>query len=181
MEGTDLSKFMTLLEEIQTAAVDVSTDLGTLLRKCKVLGARLGSVQLENWVLWESNGYPENVPVPDYRVWTLQLKGDFSGPFRSTARLPIPLIAVPEKARKLYENYECRESVAAIEATLKTGPTSLTVSTGDLALAIHTDLYNDHNCVQAWAEFGPGHLIELLNVVRNRILRRKTVTSARRN
>ena len=161
---------MSLLEEIQTAAVDGTTDLGTLLRKCKVLGARLGSVQLENWLLWESNGYPENVPVPGYRIWPLELKGVFSGPFRSTAQLPIPLLCVPEKARKQYENYECRESVAAIEAILKTGQANLQISTGDLALALQTDVYTGHNCVQAWAEVGSGHLVELLNVVRNRIL-----------
>lgn len=161
---------MSLLEEIQTAAVDGTTDLGTLLRKCKVLGARLGSVQLENWLLWESNGYPENVPVPDYRAWPLELKGMFSGPFLSTTRLPIPLLCIPEKARKLYESYECRESVAGIEALLKTGQTNLIVSTGDLALAVQTDVYTNLNCVQAWAECGSGHLVELLNVVRNRIL-----------
>jgi hypothetical protein len=44
------------------------------------------------------------------------------------------------------------------------------VSTGDLAIAIGTKLYPNHNCVQAWAEFSPQHLVELLNTVRNRIL-----------
>jgi hypothetical protein len=41
---------MSLLEEIQRAAVDANSDLGTLLRKCKVLAARLGSQPLENWL-----------------------------------------------------------------------------------------------------------------------------------
>jgi hypothetical protein len=45
---------MTLLEEIQNAAVDATSDLGTLLRKCKLLAARLGSKSLEEWVIWES-------------------------------------------------------------------------------------------------------------------------------
>ena len=59
----------TILEDIQNDAVDASKDLSTLLRKCKLLAARLGSQQLEDWLLWESNGYPGDVPVPDYRVW----------------------------------------------------------------------------------------------------------------
>lgn len=62
---------MTLLEDIQNAAIDAKSDLGTLLRKCKLLAARLGSQQLEDWVLWESNGYPADVNVPDYRIWPL--------------------------------------------------------------------------------------------------------------
>jgi hypothetical protein len=24
---------------------------------------------LEDWLVWESNGYPDNVEVPEYRVW----------------------------------------------------------------------------------------------------------------
>ena len=48
---------MTLLEDIQNSAVDPNSDLATLLQKCKVLAARLGSQPLEKWVLWESNGY----------------------------------------------------------------------------------------------------------------------------
>lgn len=70
---------MSILEEIQAAAVDGTSDLGSLLRKCKLLAARLGSEPLENWLLWESNGYPENVEVPEYRIWSLQLKGHFFG------------------------------------------------------------------------------------------------------
>jgi len=31
-------------------------------------------------------------------------------------------------------------------------------------------VYEHQNCIQAWAEFGTSHLVELLNVVRNRIL-----------
>jgi len=65
---------MTLIEEIQREAVDSKSDLGMLLRKCKLLAARLGSKPLEDWLLWESNGYPGDVQVPDYRIWPLELK-----------------------------------------------------------------------------------------------------------
>lgn len=162
---------MSILKEIQTAAVDGKSDLGMLLRKCKVLAARLDSELLENWLLWESNGYPEDVEVPDYRVWELQLKGHFFGPFGSGIQnAPIPLVCVPEEARKHYERYECRQSIASVEAALKTDSATLQVSTGDLAVMLGTRVYQGQNCVQVWAEFGAGHLVELLNSVRNRIL-----------
>jgi len=163
---------MTLLEDIQNAAVDSKSDLGTLLRKCKLLAARLGSQSLENWLLWECNGYPEDVDVPDYRIWCLELKGHFAGPFGSGIRnAPIPWVCLPEKVRDAYRNYKCRQSIASIEELLRrSNKGTLQVSTGDLAVALGTKVYEYQNCVQAWAEFSVGNLIELLNTVRNRIL-----------
>jgi hypothetical protein len=162
---------MSILEEIQAAAVDGTSDLGTLLRKCKVLAARLRSQPLENWVLWESNGYPDDVTVPDYRIWQLRLKGHFAGYWGSGIQnAPIPLVCLPEDLRKRYENYECRQSIATLEAALRSGQATFQISTGDLAVSLGSDVYQNQNCIQSWAEFGVGALVELLNVVRNRIL-----------
>ncbi len=163
---------MTLIEEIQHEAVDSKGDLGTILRKCKILAARLGSRPLEDWLLWESNGYPENVGVPDYRIWPLELKGHFSGPFGSGLRnAPIPWMCLPEKARELYQNYKFRQSIASIEDILrKSKGGSLHVSTGDLAVVLGMNVYQHQNCMQAWAEFSVSNLVELLNAVRNRVL-----------
>ena len=87
---------MSLLEDIQNAAVDSKSDLGTLLRKCKLLAARLGSKPLEDWLLWESNGYPDDIPVPDYRIWRLEVKGHFYGAFGAAFQnAPIPHLCLP--------------------------------------------------------------------------------------
>ncbi len=163
---------MTLLEDIQNSAVDANSDLATLLRKCKLLGARLGSQPLEDWLVWESNGYPDYIQVPEYRVWSLQVKGDFTGPFGSVYRnLPIPLYFIPEMARKSYERYECRQSIANVEKVLvATNSGMIQVTTHDLAVALGTKVYEDYNCRQALAEFSPVHFGELVNTVRNRIL-----------
>lgn len=163
---------MTLLEEIQTAAVDASSDLSTLLRKCKLLAARLRSQQLEDWVLWESNGYPDDIDVPLYRSWPLQVKGHFFGAYGSgIENAPIPHACLPESARKHYADYKCRQSIATIESTLKVGGNqTVRVGTGDLALVLGQNVYEHQNCVQAWAEFPAGQLVEVTNAVRNRIL-----------
>ncbi len=163
---------MSLLDDIQTAATDANSDLGTLLRKCKVLAAHLGSVPLENWLLWESNGYPPDVEVPGYRIWSLELKGHFEGPYGSGLRnAHIPLGCIPEEVRKDYESYKCRQSIASIEATLKQSDKEhLTLSTGDLAVVLGGNVYERLNCMQAWAEVSTMHFVELLNAVQNRIL-----------
>jgi len=163
---------MTLIEEIQKEAVDSKSDLGTILRKCKLLAARLGSQPLEDWLLWESNGYPDHVDVPDYRIWPLQLKGHFSGPFGSGMRnAPIPWVCLPEKTRDAYLNYKCRQSIASIEDILKKSKSGLLrVSTGDLSVLIGMNVYQGQNCLETWAEFGVSNLVELLNTVRNKVL-----------
>jgi hypothetical protein len=162
---------MSILEEIQAAAVDGTSNLGTLLRKCKLLAAHLGSEPLENWLLWESNGYPDDVQVPDYRVFELRLKGHFSGVSGSAIRdAPIPMVCIPERVRKQYERYECRQSIAGIERVLKSGNDTFYINTGDLAVALGQDVYDHYNCISAWAESGSSDLVEVLNTVRNRIL-----------
>lgn len=163
---------MPLLEDIQNDAVGSTSDLGSLLRKCKLLASRLGSKPLEDWLVWESNGDPADVEVPDYRVWPIQLKGHFSGPFGSGLRnAPIPAVCVPERYRDRFTLFRCHQSVAGIEQLLKEKTSNnLTVAVGDLALILGTGVYEYSNCLQAWGEFGAGHMVEVLNTVRNRIL-----------
>jgi len=163
---------MNLLEDIQNAATDSASDVGALLRKCKILATRLENQQLENWVIWESNGYPNDISVPNYRVWPLEVKGHFLGPFNSGLRnAPIPTILLPENLRKSYTEYECKMSVSAIESAIE-GNTSgmLQISTNNLAVTLGTKVYENMNCLQCWAEFGVMSLVEVLNAVRNRVL-----------
>ncbi|MEP7153296.1 MAG: hypothetical protein ABI856_16460, partial [Nitrospira sp.] len=85
---------------------------------------------------------------------------------------PISISFLPEKVRASYQHYECRQSIASIEAMLSTNEDQgkLEVSTGDLALVLGQKVYQNQNCIQAWAEFSTHHLFELLNSVRNRVL-----------
>ena len=69
-----------------------------------------------------------------------------------------------------YERYPCRQSIAALEALLKTGGNHFTVGTGDLSLALGGNVYQNMNCLQSWAEIGSGAIVEVLNSVRNRVL-----------
>lgn len=163
---------MTLLQSIQSAAIDGSTDLGTVLRQCKVLAARLESEPLQDWLIHESNGYPDAVPVPEYRVWSLSLKGDFSGPAGSAIRnAPIPMAVLDKEICNRFEAYECRQSVSSLEVALRESDSaSFSVSTGDLALLLGMNVYQGYNCISVDAFFPRSHIDELLNTVRNRVL-----------
>jgi len=163
---------MPLLDEIESAALDSASDLGAILRRCKVLAVRLGSKPLEEWLLWESNGYPPNAELPDYRVWALTIKGHFAGPFGSGLRnAPIPSICIPEDIRESMTTFKCRQSVSSLEQLLTSTETGvLHADYSDLSVLLGMGVYEGSNCIQAWGEFGVGCVVEALNAVRNRIL-----------
>lgn len=58
---------MGLLRDIQDAAADSKASLPDLLRKRKLLAARLKHAELDTWVSHELNGYPNDDMLPSYR------------------------------------------------------------------------------------------------------------------
>jgi hypothetical protein len=92
---------MSLLREIQATAVDSSSDIATLLRKCKILAFRLGNDDFKNWIDQELNGYSEISDLPQYRKISVQSGGHFSGPFGSGLNnAPIPSLCLPETIKR---------------------------------------------------------------------------------
>jgi len=77
---------MSLLQEIQAAVIQEDTEIGPILLKLRLLASRLGSAPLEEWVKHESEGYPGDSPLPDYRIIHVSYTGTFSGPFGSGER-----------------------------------------------------------------------------------------------
>jgi hypothetical protein len=164
---------VSLLTEIQTAAVEKDTDLGTLLRKCKVLAARLGSVPLEDWVLHESNGYPADVDVPDYRRWGVHIVAHLIDQFGAQmTAVTIPPHLIPESVRQRYTRFEYRESVATAEYALRRHDDdgTQTLTTGNLRSMLHGKMYKGYQCHSAVAQFSNQNLVAMLDAVRNRIL-----------
>lgn len=83
---------MGLLSDIQTALLN-EQPIGPILLKLRFLAARLGSAALQEWVKYESEGYPASVPVPEYRKFHVSYTGNFNGPFGRVAKnIPIPPI-----------------------------------------------------------------------------------------
>ena len=59
---------MSLLHQIQESVVQENRDLGSVLLRLRLLASRLGSHILEEWVKHESEGYPNKVDEPSYRI-----------------------------------------------------------------------------------------------------------------
>lgn len=162
---------MSLIREIQQAAVEKDTDLATLLRKCKVLAARLGSVPLEEWVLHESNGYPDDVPVPSYRKWSTRIVAHLVNVIGSQVRVTVPPHLLPDSAQKRFLEFEYRRSVATAEYALAKGEDGTqTLTTGNLRSLLHDKIYEDFQCHEAYAQYSNQNLVAMLDAVRNRVL-----------
>jgi AbiTii len=76
--------------------------------------AELGSKPLV-WVLWESNGYPNDVELPSCRMLPMTLKGNFTGVAWKGEGIIIPIGVVPEKVRKDLKKYQLRQSIAVVQ------------------------------------------------------------------
>jgi hypothetical protein len=164
---------MSLLRQIQDAAIDSTVDLPTLLRKCKVLAARLGSEEFKRWIEFELSGYPDDETLPSYRVVHVNSKGHFSGPFGSGLRnADIPLSCVPEKLRKRLSTTYLRQPIAALAALVSEDQSGTLQEPWNPDIVVHVGqkIYEDMNCMQAWKVIPSSAIVAALDTVRTRVL-----------
>lgn len=164
---------MSLLREIQDAAIDSKTDLAVLLRKCKVLAARLGSPEFKQWVENELSGYDDIESLPDYRVVRVNSKGHFSGPFQSGLRhADIPLSCIPKKFHKNLSHSYLNQPVASMESLIKDSKSGTLQEpwNPDLVAYVGQRIYKGMNCMEAWKVIPSSAMVAALDAVRNRVL-----------
>lgn len=165
---------MSLLHDIQAAVLDQGTDLGPILLKVRLLAAKLGSQPLADWVKHESEGYPSDVPVPDYRIIPVTYNGTFSGPFGSGIdNAPIPPLVIEKLAGAKWTSYEMRQSIAAIDhllASVKKGSGGLSLDAANLIFKLQGKVYPDYACNSVTGTVSAAALAEARHSVRARIL-----------
>lgn len=164
---------MSLLHQIQESVVKEGSDLGSVLLKLRLLAARLGSNVLEEWVKHESEGYPEEVKVPAYRIVGVSYKGMFSGPYGSGIKnAQIPPYLIEKIAGESWTNYEIRESIAAVDELVKSSTEggSLGIDASNLILLLQGKVYEGYACNDISSTISRTSLSEIQQSVRSRIL-----------
>ncbi len=164
---------MSLLREIQNAAIDSTIGLAVLLRKCKVLAARLGNPEFKEWVERELSGYDDIGSLPDYRIIHVNSKGHFSGPFQSGLRnADIPMSCIPKELRNKLSHSYLTQPVASMEALVNSanGGTLQEPWNPDIVAYVGQKIYEGMNCIQAWKVIPVTAIVAALDAVRNRIL-----------
>lgn len=102
---------MGLLQDIRAGAVDSQTDITTVLRQCMVLAFNLDHEPFRQWVSYELNGYPHEVPLPDYRQYVGQPRGSARNMAWQMTNAQIPLSAIPEEFREMATHIYFREGI----------------------------------------------------------------------
>lgn len=168
-----LVREMSLLREIQTSLM-ADQNLGPILLKLRFLASRLGSGLLEEWVKHESEGYPNNVEVPDYRKIGVSYKGTFYGPFGSGIQnAPLPSYLIEKFAGSKWTSYEIRASVAALDDLLSSGKDtsgSLEIDASNLILLLQGKVYERYACNSVTGTISKSSIAEIQNSVRTRVL-----------
>lgn len=164
---------MSLLREIQDAAISSEVELTTLLRKCKVLSARLGNDDFKKWVDNELDGYKNVDDLPEYRILDVNSKGHFAGAFGSAMNnADIPMSCIPEEFRDVLSKSSMRMAIAPLEALVSKSDSGSAKEpwNPDLVAHVGQDIYEGMNCMQAWKVIPIPSIIATLDAVRNKIL-----------
>jgi hypothetical protein len=164
---------MSLLKEIQEAAVDSKTDIVQVLRKCRVLASRLNHDELKSWVQKELDGYLPGEAVPDYRVKRCQSKGQFVGFAGSQLKnAPIPTQNLPQEFQEGITKVRFRESISALQNLAQTGDKDSFGSPWptELIQAYAGEFYEGMVLVEAHQVIPRNAIVSVIETVRNRVL-----------
>lgn len=162
---------MKLLDDLISSLSDEQPNLTDALIKAKILLHRLGRKDLAEWVDLELNGYPDQTPIPPYRVVQAQIVGAVSnGRYRYESH-PLPTLHLEEKVRNRFENLETRDSISVLEGLARNDKNGLRRPipiefNGFLNEALTGGFKVEH----AWCDMGTGRLTEALTQVRSRLL-----------
>jgi hypothetical protein len=168
-----MERHVSLLHEIQAAVLKEDADLGPILLKLRLLASRIGSQPLADWVKHESEGYPTDAEVPDYRILSVSYMANFSGAFGSGIQnAPISPYLIGKFAGKQWVRYEMRESIAAVDDLLahSTKGGSLGINAANLILLLQGKVYPDYACNSVTGTISRSALAAIRHSVRSRVL-----------
>lgn len=164
---------MGLLAEIQASVVEGQSEIAPILLKLRLLAARLGSQSLADWVKHESEGYPADVEVPDYRVLGVAYHGTFSGPFGAGIKnAPLSPYLIEKFAGESWTHFQMRQSIAAVDELLSNSKKggSLQIEAANLILLLQGKIYEDYACNSVTGTISRASLAAIRHAVMNRIL-----------
>lgn len=165
---------MNQLEEI--IAILSSGDEGTTnaLLKTKVLMYAIGKKELAGWVNHELNGYPNDVPLPDYRILTARVLADANNGVRLYRAYPLPISYLNDEDYEDATTAPVRLSISQIE--------QLVVNAGDnhgIQQPIPLDyayskyrehVVDDYELTRCYKEIALHNFTNILTQVRSRLL-----------
>ena len=163
---------MNLVQSIHADLLDETKSVASILLKVRTLAARLGSDIMGQWVSHESNGYPPDVEVPNYRKLPVRFVGNFSTP-REICRNEIPPYIVQKLAGKHWVEHEFRQSICEVDYLIQQHQqhnVDIQLDAANLPLILGDKVYLGMNCTSVTASTSANGLFSLRHTVRDRLL-----------
>ncbi len=175
-KDTRASSLKQLLADMKSRLLDDSVPVSSILRMALVLSYEVNDLEFRNWVNSELDGYKDADKVPDYRQKHCQSYGDFVGPgYAYMNGMVLPRGCIPEQYHSITNDLLLMENFRTLEETLlaalKGGGAGKINWPGDLIILLSNKFYQRFNLVKAWVLIQPSDILEVVETVRNRLLR----------
>ena len=162
---------MKLLTDLISELSEPQPSLIDALVKTKVLLHRVGRRDLVGWVDNEINGYPDDSPLPSYRVIPASVKGNVTNNAYSYTDHPLPTMHLTKEQRKGLEELEMRDSIAVLEGLAKHDTKGLQRPLPvEYAVYFNKALTGGYKVQQAWCDIGIGRFAQITAQVRSKLL-----------
>src|SRR5262245_62027202 len=165
-----MSQLSALIDEVSDQK---NYSLSDVLMKAKVLASQLRGRKFRQWINAELDGYTDAKELPDYRILSCQLIGEFAGPFQSGFRnVTLSTSSLEESARKWFSRELMADSVAYVEDLLDNkGPIGRNLDFRHVHyLRNHGDFIEGYTLNVVAKRLSRHSLAQLLSNVRSRLL-----------
>jgi AbiTii len=163
-----------LLDDIIELSTDSKQSVTGLLRKCLILGNKLGNARLRDWANQELNGYISEDDLPEYRIVPAAAKGYMTGPFGSGIKnFPIPPALLDKEHVRYATKVYLTASVSEYEELLRSKSDGFKLEwSANLTLYYQDRIETQNGCclAHAWQQVGRSAFVRVLEAVRNRTL-----------
>jgi AbiTii len=163
---------MKLLDEIIDLAVDNSSSVSVVLRKCLVLAHTLKNERLKTWVEKELNGYDNGDELPEYRRVETVAKGLFVGPLGPMINdQPLAAFVLEPEHRHFATKARLVQPIAAYEMELGEKDMPCIEWPANLTAMYQRKFIKGFTLSRARQEIPPSAFVGLRDTVRNRIVK----------
>lgn len=166
-----------MLEQIEDGALDSTTPLADVLRKCVALGGRSGSEQLRDWARRELDGYPPAEQLPGYRTVGAIIAIDGANLAYKVTGQQISPMDLPEFAREtIRQEAAITQGVAEIERLAATHEDVIRIqhsSMPDLVTYMNSqqdDVHVNGSILAMYWKVTPSALYGILDTIRTNLV-----------
>lgn len=165
---------MSLLREIQNDLATAGGDAIIVLRKARILAARLKNKDFEEWIQRELNGYPDKTTLPSYRIVPVNAKAHLVIGWQQLTSAPVMASLIPERFREWATTAYLSDPIsqyASLVSDFRTETSTLRADwPQELAVQYGGVGYIDPQCLSAWQEISKASIVAVIETVRNKLL-----------